>query len=65
MILTIAYDNRFAIGLASMHGMLANGALSRCGRSSIVIWWALLTACFLMGDVRSRSKIIEVGGAWR
>lgn len=63
MILTIAYEHRFAIGVASMHGMMATVALQQGVTFFIVIWVGVLTACFLLGDVRSRSKIIEVGGA--
>jgi putative nucleotidyltransferase with HDIG domain len=63
MILTIAYEHRFAIGLASMHGMLATVALQQGVMFFIIIWVGVLTASFLLGDIRSRSKIIEVGGA--
>jgi cyclic-di-AMP phosphodiesterase PgpH len=63
MILTIAYEHRFAIGLASMHGMLATVALQQGVTFFIIIWIGVLTAAFLMGDIRSRSKLIEVGGA--
>ncbi|HEY8747226.1 MAG TPA: HDIG domain-containing metalloprotein, partial [Tepidisphaeraceae bacterium] len=63
MILTIAYEHRFAIGLASMHGMLATVALQQGVTFFIIIWVGVLTAAFLLGDIRSRSKIIEVGGA--
>jgi putative nucleotidyltransferase with HDIG domain len=63
MILTIAYEHRFAIGIASMHGMLATVALQQGVMFFIVIWVGVLTAAFLLGDIRTRSKIIEVGGA--
>lgn len=63
MILTIAYEQRFAVGLASMHGMMATVALQQGITFFIVIWIGVLTACFLLGDIRSRSKIIEIGGA--
>jgi len=63
MILTIAYEQRFAIGIASMHGMLATVALQQGITFFIVIWVGLLCACFLLGDIRTRSKLIEIGGA--
>jgi putative nucleotidyltransferase with HDIG domain len=63
MILTIAYEHRFAIGLASMQGMLATVALQQGVTFFIIIWIGVLTAAFLLGDLRSRSKLIEVGGA--
>ena len=63
VILTIAYEHRFAIGLSSMHGMLATVALQQGITFFIVIWIGVLTASFLLGDIRTRSRIIEVGGA--
>src|SRR6185312_3145954 len=63
MILTIAYEQRFAVGISSMHGMLATVALQQGITFFIVIWIGVLTACFLLGDIRTRSKIIEIGGA--
>ena len=38
MILTIAYEQRFAVGIASMHGMLATVALQQGITFFIVIW---------------------------
>lgn len=63
MILTIAYEQRFAVGIASMHGMLATVALQQGITFFIVIWIGCLCACFLLGDIRTRSKLIEIGGA--
>jgi putative nucleotidyltransferase with HDIG domain len=63
MILTIAYEQRFAVGIASMHGMLATVALQQSITFFIVIWIGCLCACFLLGDIRTRSKLIEIGGA--
>lgn len=62
MILTIAYEQRFAVGIASMHGMLATVALQQGITFFIVIWIGCLCACFLLGDIRTRSKLIEIGG---
>ena len=63
VILTIAYDQRFAIGVASVHGILATVALQQGVTFFIVIWVGVLAACFLLGEVRSRSRLIEIGGA--
>ena len=63
MILTIGYDRRFAIGIASMHGILVSVALDQNVSFFIVLWVGVLTACFMLDDVRTRSKLIEVGGA--
>ena len=63
MILAIAYDQRFAIGVASIHGLLATVALDQGVSFFIILWVGLLTACFLLDDIRTRSKLIEVGGA--
>jgi putative nucleotidyltransferase with HDIG domain len=63
MILTIAYEQRFAVGVACMHGMLATVALQQTITFFIVIWIGCLCACFLLGDIRTRSKLVEIGGA--
>ncbi|CAA9441666.1 MAG: Membrane protein containing HD superfamily hydrolase domain, YQFF ortholog [uncultured Phycisphaerae bacterium] len=63
MILTISYDQRFAIGISSMHGLLVTVALGQGVSFFIVLWVGVLTSCFLLDDLRTRSKLIEVGGA--
>jgi putative nucleotidyltransferase with HDIG domain len=63
MIVTIAYDQRFAVGVATVHAMLVTLALHQGMEFFVVIWVGLLTACFLLEDIRSRSKLIEVSGA--
>jgi hypothetical protein len=63
MILTIAYEARFAVGIACMHGMLATVALQQPVMFFVVIWIGILCACFLLGEVRSRSRLVEIGGA--
>ena len=62
LILTIAYDQRFALGLASLHGYLVTFALGQGIDFFLIIWVGVLTACFLLDDIRTRSKLIEVGG---
>jgi putative nucleotidyltransferase with HDIG domain len=63
MILTIAYDQRFGIGIATMHGTLATLALNEGIPFFIIIWVGVLVTCFLLDEIRTRSKLIEVGGA--
>ena len=63
MILTIAYDQRFAIGIASLHGLLVTVALDERIAFFIILWVGVLATCFLLDDIRTRSKLIEVGGA--
>jgi putative nucleotidyltransferase with HDIG domain len=63
LILTIAYDQRFAIGVSSLHGFLVTFGLGQGIDFFLIIWVGVLTACFLLDDIRTRSKLIEVGGA--
>src|SRR5205807_3419033 len=53
MILTIAYEQRFAVGLASMHGMLATLALDQGMAFFMIVWAGILTCCFLLDDIRT------------
>jgi putative nucleotidyltransferase with HDIG domain len=63
MILTIAYDQRFASGIASLHAVLVTLALGQ-GLSFLVILLAgATTCCYLLSDIRTRSKLVEVGFA--
>ena len=62
MILTIAYDQRSAIGIASMHALLATVALNQSVTFFLVLWVGVLVVCFSLNDIRTRSKLIEVGG---
>lgn len=63
MILAIAYDRRFAMGIASLHGLLVTIALDQSAAFFLVLWIGVLVAGFLLDDVRTRSKLVEVGGA--
>jgi putative nucleotidyltransferase with HDIG domain len=63
MILSIAYDRRFAIGVASMHGLLVTVSLAQSAPFFLVVWVGVLVAGFLLDDVRTRSKLVEIGGA--
>jgi putative nucleotidyltransferase with HDIG domain len=63
MILAIAYEQRFAVGMAGMHAVLVTLALDAPLSFLLIVWSGIATACFLLDDVRTRSKLIEVGGA--
>ena len=62
IILSIAYDQRFALALASIHGLLVTIGLDQKVGFLLIIWVGLISACFMLNDIRSRSKLIEVGG---
>jgi cyclic-di-AMP phosphodiesterase PgpH len=63
MILTIAYDQRFALGVATIHTLIVTAALDQNLGFFFILWAGVLTACYLLDDIRTRSKLIEVGGA--
>ena len=62
MIMTIAYDQRFAVGIASTHGLLAALALDQGVGFFIILWVGVFTCCLMLDEIRTRSKLIEVGG---
>jgi putative nucleotidyltransferase with HDIG domain len=62
MILCIVYDQRFAVGVASIHAIMVTIGLDQKVGFLVVLWIGLVFACFLLNDIRSRSKLIEVGG---
>jgi putative nucleotidyltransferase with HDIG domain len=62
-ILTIAYDQRFGMGIATMHGALATLALNETISFFLIIWVGVLITCSLLDEIRTRSRLIEVGGA--
>jgi cyclic-di-AMP phosphodiesterase PgpH len=63
MILAIAYDQRFAIGVASMHGVVVTAALDQRIGFFMIVWVGVLTCGYLLDEIRTRSKLIEIGGA--
>jgi putative nucleotidyltransferase with HDIG domain len=62
MILAIAYDQRFAMGVATLHAVLVTVAVGEGLGFFLILLAGLLTCCFMLDDIRSRSKLIEVGG---
>jgi hypothetical protein len=63
IILTIAYDQRFAIGVGTLQAILVTAALNQSLSFFVILVVGMLVSCFMLNDVRSRSKLIEVGGA--
>ncbi|MGH7178243.1 MAG: hypothetical protein ACREJC_12755, partial [Tepidisphaeraceae bacterium] len=63
MILTIAYDQRFAFGVSAIHAALVTLALDAPLSFLLILISGIATCCFLLDDLRTRSKLIEVGGA--
>jgi putative nucleotidyltransferase with HDIG domain len=63
MILTLAYDQRFALGVGSVLGILTTLGLGQGVEFFMIMETGVVTACLLLKDVRNRGKLIEVGGA--
>jgi putative nucleotidyltransferase with HDIG domain len=62
MILSIAYEQRFAVGVATVHALLVTIGLDQRVGFLLIILIGVVASCFLLGEVRSRSRLIEVGG---
>ena len=62
MIVTIAYDQRFAVGLAVIHAILVTLALHESLNFLLILVSGVVTCGFLLDDIRTRSKLIETGG---
>jgi putative nucleotidyltransferase with HDIG domain len=62
MILSIAYEQRFAVGVTSIHAILVTIGLDQRIGFLVIIWIGLVFTTFMLNDIRSRSKLIEVGG---
>ena len=63
MILTISYDQRFALGISTLHAVLMSAAVGQGVAFFLTIWVGVLTVTFMLDEVRRRSKLVEVGGA--
>ncbi len=61
--LSVAYDGRFALGLSGLLALLVTLGLGQGVGFFLVACAGLLPACLMPGEVRSRSRLIEVGGA--
>lgn len=62
MIITIAYDQRFALAIATFHAVLVTLALNADLSFLVILESGVVACCFLLDDLRTRSKLIEVGG---
>lgn len=63
MILAIAYDQRLSIGVSITHAALVTAALGQGVGFFLVLFIGVLTCCHLLDEIRSRSRLIEIGGA--
>jgi len=62
IILAIAYDQRFALGFGMLDAILVTFALNQTVMFLIVLWVGLVTVGFMLDEIRTRSKLVEVGG---
>lgn len=62
MILSIAYDQRFAVGVASTHAILVTVGLDQRIGFLLILWLGIVFSCFMVRDIRNRSRLVEVGG---
>lgn len=62
MILAIAYDQRFAMGMATFHAVLVTFAIGADMSFLVILESGVVSCCFLLDDLRTRSKLVEVGG---
>ena len=62
IVLTIAYDQRFAIGMTTFYTVLACFAISSI--ATVELWLTMMTGviscCFSLHEIRTRKKLIEV-----
>ncbi len=63
IILSIAYNQRFAIGMSTFYCLLATFAVSLTGDMKIflVMISASYTCCILLREIRTRDKLLQVG----
>lgn len=62
MILSIAYEQRFALGVAALHAALVTIAVGQGLSFYLVLLAGSSMCCLTIDDLRSRSRLIEVGG---
>ncbi len=62
MILAIAYDRRFALGLGLMHGLMVTVALNQTMGFFLILACGVAVCCWMLDEVRNRGKLVEVGG---
>jgi len=62
MIMSIVYDRRFGIGIGAIHALLVTLAVSEDTGFLLILMAGIATACVMLDEIRTRSKLIEVGG---
>lgn len=62
MILSIAYDQRFALGIVALHAVLTTMAVGQGLAFYLVLLSGGVVCCFSIDELRSRGRLIEVGG---
>src|SRR6185312_13161667 len=62
MILSIAYDQRFAMGVSTLHAVLVTVAIGQGLEFFVILFCGVMMCCQFLNDIRTRSKLIEVGG---
>jgi len=63
IILTIAYDQRFAIGMSIFYASMAYFGVGQKADFELFLAMGsgILTCCFLLREIRTRTKLLEVG----
>ena len=62
IVLAISYDQRFALGMGALHSLLVAVSLGLSIDSAIVLLVGVTVAVSLLNQVRTRSKLVTVGG---
>jgi putative nucleotidyltransferase with HDIG domain len=62
IILTIAYDQRFALGMSMLFSILVWAAIGRFDRTDLFLTMiaGVFPCCFLLKEIRTRMKLLEV-----
>ena len=62
MVLSIAYDRRFALGAAALHATLVTIAVGQGMPFFLVLLAGTTVICFTTDELRHRGRLIEIGG---
>jgi len=62
MVLTVAYDQRFAIAVGSLLGVLICVGLGQGIGFFVILMTGVVASSLMLDDIRNRGKLIEVGG---
>ncbi len=63
IILVIAYNQRFALGMAALHGLLVTVTLRQGIDFYLPILAGAAVFCFALNEIRTRGRLIEIGMA--